>query len=190
MHTVLIVHCSHCTLFSLYNVLTYTFLIVHCSHCTMFSLYTVLTVHCSHCTLFSLYTVLIVQCSNCTLFSLYTVLIVHCSNCTLFSLYTVLIVHCSQCKLFSLYTVLAVHCSHQCNSVSKISHTNNRPLSFLLQPLYDVEFLDIKSTTSTKEYVDPVEVLIEKDGSKSTVTVKATLKKELPQVATVSMSTR
>jgi hypothetical protein len=71
-----------------------------------------------------------------------------------------------------------------------MSHTNNRPLSFLLQPSYDLEFLDIKSTTNCIQYVDPVEELIEMDGSNSTVTVIATLKKELPQDAKVSMSKR
>ena len=70
-----------------------------------------------------------------------------------------------------------------------MSHTNKRPFSFLLQPSYDVEFLDIKSTSSTKDYVDPVEMLIEKDGSKTTATVKATLKKEVPPDTLVSMST-
>jgi len=68
-----------------------------------------------------------------------------------------------------------------------MSHTNNRPFPFLLQPPYDVEFTDIKSTSTTNDYVDPVEVLIEKDGSKTTATVKATLKKEIPQDAIVSM---
>jgi hypothetical protein len=70
-----------------------------------------------------------------------------------------------------------------------MSHINKRPFSFLLQPSYDIEFLDIKSTSTTKEYVDPVEVLIERDGPKTTATVKATLKKELPQDTMVSMST-
>ena len=69
-----------------------------------------------------------------------------------------------------------------------MSHTNNGPLSFVLQPSYDVEFLDIKTTSSTNDYVDPVEVLIEKDGSKTTASAKATLKKELPQDTMVSMS--
>jgi hypothetical protein len=70
-----------------------------------------------------------------------------------------------------------------------MSHTNKRPFSFLLQPPYDVEFTDIKSTSSSKEYVDPVDVLIEKDGSQSTITIQATIKKEIPQDAIVSMST-
>jgi hypothetical protein len=66
---------------------------------------------------------------------------------------------------------------------------NERPFSFLLQPSYDVEFLDIKLTSTTKDYVDPAEALIEKDGTKTTATLKATLKKEVPQDAVVSMST-
>jgi hypothetical protein len=68
-----------------------------------------------------------------------------------------------------------------------MSRTNKRPFSFPLQPSYDVEFLDIKSTSNTKDYVDPVEMLIEKDGPKKTATVKATLKKEVPADAMVSM---
>jgi hypothetical protein len=86
-------------------------------------------------------------------------------------------------------TNLYVYCSHECNISRKMSHTNKRPFSFLSQPSYDVEFLDIKSTSSTEEYVDPVEVLIETEGSKTTATVKATLKKEVPPDTLVSMST-
>ncbi|GFG35430.1 hypothetical protein Cfor_05636 [Coptotermes formosanus] len=63
----------------------------------------------------------------------------------------------------------------------KISHENKRPFSFLLQPSYDVEFTDIKSTSNNKDYVDPVETSIGKDGSQSTLTIKATVKKEIPQ---------
>ena len=68
-----------------------------------------------------------------------------------------------------------------------MSHTNNRPLPFLLQQPYDVQFTDIKSTSNNKDYVDPVEVLIEQDGTKTTATVKATIIKELPQDTMVSM---
>jgi hypothetical protein len=49
--------------------------------------------------------------------------------------------------------------------------------------------MDIKPTANNKDYIDPVDVMIEKDGSKTTATLKATVKKELPQDATVSMST-
>jgi hypothetical protein len=71
----------------------------------------------------------------------------------------------------------------------KISHENKRPFSFLLQPSYDVEFTDIKSTSNNKDYVDPVETSIGKDGSQSTLTIKATVKKEIPQDMMVSTPT-
>jgi hypothetical protein len=72
----------------------------------------------------------------------------------------------------------------------KMSHENKRQFCFLLQPSYDVEFTDIKSTSSNKDYIDPVDVAIEKDGSKSTITIKATVKKEIPQDTIVSTPTR
>jgi hypothetical protein len=40
--TVLNMHCTHYTLYSLYTVLT-----IHCTHYTLYSLYTILTTHCT-----------------------------------------------------------------------------------------------------------------------------------------------
>lgn len=63
-----------------------------------------------------------------------------------------------------------------CTLVILVHHINAQE-----DPSYDVEFTDIKSTSSNKDYIDPVDVAIEKDGSKSTITIKATVKKEIPQ---------
>jgi hypothetical protein len=71
-----------------------------------------------------------------------------------------------------------------------MSRTNTRPICFLLQPSYDVIITDIKSTANNNDYVDPGDVLIENDGSKTTATLKATVKKEIPQGTIVSMSAR
>jgi hypothetical protein len=71
-------------------------------------------------------------------------------------------------------------------NLEKMSHEYKTPFCSLLQPSHNLEYMDIKSTSNTKDYVDPVEVLIEKDGPKSTFTIKSTIKKEIPVDAIVS----
>jgi hypothetical protein len=98
IHTILI-HCTHCTLYSNTVPTTYTVLTIHCTHYTLYSLGTVSTIHCTHYTLYSLYTVLTIHCTHYTLYSLHTVLTIQCTHCThytLYSLCTVLTMHSLQ----------------------------------------------------------------------------------------------
>jgi hypothetical protein len=61
---------------------------------------------------------------------------------------------------------------------------------FLLQQSYEIQVTNITSISENNEYVVPIEETAGTDGSKSTFSIKATVKKEVPQDAIVSRLSR
>ena len=66
--------------------------IVACNHCSVLSLWRVITVACYHCGVLSLWRVITVACYHCSVLSLWRVITVACYHCSVLSLWRVITV--------------------------------------------------------------------------------------------------